>query len=61
MVKGRYIKYIQTMFDTRFGDIYLVRFRCNGNPNWVEFTTTNRTEEVVDLYQEILDWLEEKE
>lgn len=59
-IKGRRVRYINTCFDARTGDIFTLRFRLNGSKEVKEFTVVNRREEgEIDLYDEVMTWLVE--
>ena len=61
LVKGRYVKYVDTSFDFRTLEFWRVVIRPFGQRK--EFNTSNRFDNPKhdNLYDEIIEWLEEVE
>lgn len=54
-VKGKRIKYITPIYDTRIGKIFCVNLRLTGEGKYFSLTNENKDK---DLKQWIYDWLE---
>ena len=57
LVNGRCVKYVDSSFDFRTKTFWRIEIRPFGNSK--TFTTANRSDESVDLLEEIMTWLDE--